>query len=194
MIRFAGAIVLAILLESPALTARAELVIQAAKAATRTEGGLMPDGVWNLWGNGRVGQPIRIATAGTYQVVIRAWGSPAANVWPEMALMVDGRIAKSVTVGRDEPADYRFETELTAGIHEIAAAFLNDAVVGREDRNLYLDHLTIIPPAGAAEPVLVAKQELAEVAEKREREIVAATDAAIEKHRKADANDPRRGR
>ena len=187
MIRFAGTIVLTILLASPALTARAELMIQAAKAAIRTEGGPIPDGDWNLWSNGRVGQPIRIAAAGTYLVVIRAWGSPAADVWPEMALMVDGRIAKSVTVGSDEPADYRFETELTAGIHEIAAAFLNDAVVDGEDRNLYLDRLTIIPPAGAAEPAWSTKQELAEAAEKREREIVAATDAAIEKHRKADA-------
>ncbi len=187
MIRLAGAIVLTILLASQALTARAELVIQAAKAATRTEGGPMPDGAWNLWSNGRVGQPIRVATAGTYQVVIRAWGSRAANVWPEMAFMVDGRIAKSLTVDRDEPADYQFETELAAGIHEIAAAFLNDAVVGREDRNLYLDHLAIIPPASAAEPALVSKQELSEAAEGLERELVAATEAAIEKHRQADA-------
>ena len=28
-------------------------------------------------------------------VVIRAWGSPAANVWPRMGLVVDGRIAES---------------------------------------------------------------------------------------------------
>ena len=187
MTRLAGAIVLTILLASRALPARADLVIQAAKAAMRTEGGAMPNGAWNLWSNGRVGQPIRVAAAGNYQVVIRAWGSPAANVWPEMALMVDGRIAKSVTVGRGEPADYRFEAELTAGVHEIASAFLNDAVIDREDRNLYLGHLSIIPPAGVADPALVAKQELAEAAEKREREIVAATDTAIERHRKADA-------
>jgi GH35 family endo-1,4-beta-xylanase len=187
MTRFSGAIVLTVLSACLASTARAELVIQAAKAAIRTEGGPMADGAWNLWSNGSVGQPIRVATAGTYQVAIRAWGSPAANVWPEMALTVDGRIAKSFTVDRGEPADYRFEAELAAGIHEIAAALLNDAVVGREDRNLYLDYLKIIPPTGAMEPALVAKQELFEAAEELEREIVAATDAAIEKHRKADA-------
>jgi len=187
MTKLASAIVLTIPLAFQALPANAELVIQAAKAATRTEGGPMPEGTWNLWSHGRVGQPIRVAEAGKYQVVIRAWGSPAANVWPKMAFMVDGRIAKVVTVGHGEPADHRFETELTPGVHEIAAAFLNDAVIDREDRNLYLDRLTIVPPAGAEEPALVAKQELAEIAEKREREIVAATDAAIEKHRKADA-------
>jgi len=187
MARLAGTIVLTVLVTSQALTARAELAIQATEAATRTEGGPMPDGAWNLWSNGRVGQPARVEADGNYRVVIRAWGSPAANVWPEMGLMVDGRIVKSITVSRDVPANYRFETALAAGIHEIAAAFLNDAVIDREDRNLYLDRLTIIPPAGTAEPVSVAKQELAELAEKREREIVAATDAAIEKHRKADA-------
>jgi len=187
MIKFASAVLLTVLLTYQALPARAELAIQAASAATRTEGGPMPSGAWNLWSNGRVGQPIRVAVGGKYQVVIRAWGSPAANVWPKMALMVDGRINKSVTVGHDEPAAYRFEAELTSGVHEIAAVFLNDAVIDREDRNLYLDRLTIIPPAGAAEPALVAKRELAEMAERREREIVAATEAAIEKHRKADA-------
>lgn len=41
--------------------------------------------------------------------------------------------------------------------------------------------------AGLSSAALVAKQELAEAAKKREREIVAATDAAIEKYRKADA-------
>ena len=162
-----------------ATTASAALVVQAEKAAMRNEGGPNPGGGWNLWSNGRVGQPLRFATAGTYGIVVRAWGSPAATVWPEMGLMVDGRMIKSVTVARDEPADYRFETELAAGIHEIAASFLNDAVIGREDRNLYLDRLTIVPPAGTAEPVLVARQELAELAEQREREIVAAADAAI---------------
>ena len=54
---------------------------------------------------------------------------------------------------------------LPVGVHEIAVAFLNDAVIDREDRNLYLDRLTIIPPAGAAEPSLAAKQELAKAAQ-----------------------------
>ena len=165
----------------------AALAIRAENAAIRTEGGPMPGGGWNLWSNGRVGQPLRFTTAGNYDILVRAWGSPAAGVWPEMALLVDGRSVKTVTVGRSERTDYRFDVELAAGIHEIAAAFLNDAVIGKEDRNLYLERFTISPPSGAAEPVLVNKQELAEAAERREREIVAATQAAIEKHRKADA-------
>ncbi len=163
------------------------LEIDARNAAIRTEGGPQAGGGWNLWSNGRVGQPIRVATDGTYAVTIRAWGSPAAGVWPEMALLIDGRALKTVTVDCAEAADHAFQVELTAGIHEVAAGFTNDAVVGREDRNLYLEQIVVQPPPGVAEPTLVDKQELIAAAEEREREIVAATDAAIDRYRKTDA-------
>ncbi len=180
-------LVLASLAERPS-QAEAALVIRVEDAAIRTEGSFMPGGGWNIWGSGRVGQSVRVSAAGKYLVGIRAWGTPAVGVWPEMALLVDGRSIETVTVGGAQRADYRFEVDLAAGIHEIAVTFLNDAVIGNEDRNLILDRFTISPPSGVAEPVLVTKRELAEAAERREREIVAATRAAIEKNRKADAN------
>ena len=138
-----------------AASASAELVIEAGTAAIQTEGGPYAGGGWNLWSNGRVGQPLRFQNAGSYGMVVRAWGSLAGGVWPEMALLVDGKAVKTVTVGRREPEDYRFDVDLAAGVHEIAAAFLNDALVGQEDRNLYLKRFTISPPPGAADPVLV---------------------------------------
>ena len=134
-----------------------------------------------------MGQPLQLPPRPAITARDPGLGQPGRGVWPEMALLVDGRAVKTVTVGGAQRADYRFDVDLAAGIHEIAAAFLNDAVIGKEDRNLYLERFTISPPSGAAEPVLVDKRELAEAAEKREREIVAATQAAIEKHRKADA-------
>lgn len=147
-----------------AASASANFVIKAEKAAIRTEGGPNAGGGWNLWSGGRVGQPMRFQYAGSYGVIVRAWGSVAGGVWPEMALLVDGKAVKIVTVDRREPEDYRFDVELAAGVHEIAAAFLNDALVGQEDRNLYLERFTINPPPGAADPVLVARQELAQAA------------------------------
>ena len=158
-------------------TAAADVVIETQAAAIRTEGGPNAGGGWNLWSNGQVGQPLRFATAGAYSIVARAWGSPAGGVWPEMALLVDGKSVKTATVATAEHDDYRFEVNVTAGIHEIAVGFVNDAVVGDEDRNLYLERFTITPPPEAADPVLVALKELAEVAEQREREIVAAAQA-----------------
>jgi GH35 family endo-1,4-beta-xylanase len=162
-------------------------VIQAEKAAIKTEGGPLASGGWNLWSNGRVGQPLRVTMAGNYIIEIRAWGSSAAGVWPEMALWVDGQTIKTITVGSDKKTEYGFVVEMAAGIHEVAAAFLNDAVIGQEDRNLYLERITILSPQGSAEPELVSKHELAEAAEKREQEIVAATQEDIEKFRKSDA-------
>lgn len=79
-----------------AVPATADVVIRVERAAIRTEGGPMPGGGWNLWSNGRVGQPMRIAEPGAYQVVVRAWGGPAAGVWPDMALLVDGRAGTKV--------------------------------------------------------------------------------------------------
>ncbi len=162
------------------IQARGALDIQAENAAIRTEGGRNLGGGWNLWSNGCVGQAVRLAAAGRYRIIVRAWGSPAGGVWPEMALLIDGQAVKTVSVGSAQRADYRFDVELAAGIHEVAAAYLNDAVIEKEDRNLYLDRFTISLPPGTGDPILVAKQELTEAAEKREREIVAATQAAIE--------------
>ena len=166
--------------------ASADMVIPADGALVRTEGGPLPDGGWNLWTNGRVGQPIRITDGATYQVVVRAFGSPAAGVWPRMAFQMDGRTVRTVTVDRATWTDYRFQVELPAGVCELAVAFVNDAVVGDEDRNLYLDRFTVKPPLGAADPIRVGTEEWSQAAEQRERELVAATDRAIEKHRKAD--------
>ncbi|MHB8902545.1 MAG: endo-1,4-beta-xylanase [Thermoguttaceae bacterium] len=167
--------------------AKADVVIPAEKAAIRTEGGPLSGGGWNLWSNGHVGQPIRIATAGEYGFIVRAWGSPAGGAWPEMALLVDGRALKTVSVGQAEPRDYPFQVELSSGDHEVAAALLNDALVGKEDRNLYLARITIIPPLGAPDPTFPSLKEMAEAAEAREQEVVAATQPAIEKNRKAEA-------
>src|SRR5208337_4206680 len=127
------------------------LDIQAQQAAVKTDGGPIPGG-WNLWSSGRVGQYIKVARSERYTIVVRAWGSPAGRVWPEMAFLVDELEVKSVTVASDQPADYAVSVELDAGDHEIAAAFRNDAQIGNEDRNLYLERITIDVPPGAPAP------------------------------------------
>lgn len=52
--------------------AEAALVIRAEHAAIRTEGNRVPGGGWNLWGNGRVAQAVRVAATGRHQILIRA--------------------------------------------------------------------------------------------------------------------------
>ncbi len=174
-------------LTASAAVAAAATVIQAEKAAIHTEGGEIAGGVWNLWSNGRVGDHLRIAEPGAYRITVRAYGSPAAGVWPRMALMLDGRTLATLDVNRRNPADYRFSAELPAGTHEIAVAFLNDHLAGNEDRNLFLDHITIHPPAGVADPSPVGKAELAGKSKRREQKTVRFADEQIEKNRKSDA-------
>jgi GH35 family endo-1,4-beta-xylanase len=176
------------LLVITSLAARASetLVIQAQQAAVKTEGGPVPGG-WNLWTNGRVGQCTKVARTGRYTIVVRAWGSPAGRVWPEMAFLVDELEIESVTVTSDRPADYAASVELKAGEHEIAAAFRNDGQIGTEDRNLYLERITIDAPPGERAPLVTSAEQQAKDADGLERQMVAATGTAIDKYRKSSA-------
>jgi GH35 family endo-1,4-beta-xylanase len=162
------------------------LVVPARQAAIKTVGGPVAGG-WNLWSDGRVGQRVIMDRTGNYTIVVRAWGSPAGNVWPEMALLLDGYAVEMLAVKSDRPADYRFQIEIKSGSHEIAAGFLNDARVGNEDRNLFVERITIIAPQGAAVPVATTAGEDPRAAAARENSILTATGPATEKHRKSDA-------
>lgn len=164
-------------------TGNAALVIEAERAAIRTEGNWIGKS-WNLWGNSQLGQFVRVATDGNYRISVRAWGSPAANVWPKMALQVDGETVQTFTVSTPQPSDYASDVSLIAGLHEIAVTFLNDAVIGKEDRNLCVEQIRI---SGPSEPRPAGAEEWAAEAERREDEVVAATRGAIEKHRKSEA-------
>ena len=99
-----------------------------------------------------------IPAAGTYEVVVRAYGKPLGGIWPLMALSVDGVAGEPVTVGSGVYIDYFFQVALAPGVHSIGVAFLNDAYnPGVEDRNLYLDKFAIYSPPGIAKPELASK-------------------------------------
>jgi GH35 family endo-1,4-beta-xylanase len=172
--------------QSRPATAPATLKLDPRAVSIRTEGGPVA-AAWNLWSNGRVGEQLRFQAAGKYRVVVRAYGSPARGVWPNMELLVDNMAQAKATVGSADPADYAFSVDVPAGSHEIAAAFTNDEVFGKEDRNLYLVAIEVQPPAGAAVPVVASPQEIAEMGAKQEEQFLAGLDVKIEANRKADA-------
>ena len=102
-----------------------------------------------------MGADVLISGPGTYEVVVRAFGSPLGGMWPLMALNVDGIGAETVTVDSDLYMDYSFQVELDPGVHFIGVSFLNDAWnPGVEDRNLYVDRFAIISPPGIDKPEL----------------------------------------
>jgi hypothetical protein len=127
-----GAALLGTALNSTALT------LDAVKARIRTIGTAVAGG-WNLFSNGEVGDYIFFPAATDYQARVHAWGSPCQGIWPEMALLLDGEHVGQITVGDRQAKDYEFRLSVTAGAHTLAVAFLNDAMVGGEDRNLYLE-------------------------------------------------------
>lgn len=177
----------------PAGEAAPALTIDARSARIKTVGG--PQGsVWNLWSVGELGDHVRLARAGTYTVTVRARGTPAGGIWPCMAFSTDGTRRRTVTVGSRELKGYEFTIEVGRGVHRIAVGFLNDALLGGEDRNLYIGSIKIEPPQGAPEPALASAGEikewgdkLAEFKEKLEKQTLDWAASAIEKNRKGEA-------
>jgi len=166
------------------------LTIEAPQAQIKTVG-REQDGVWNLYSTGEVGEYLDFAAAGKYTVTVTAHGSPAGGVWPRMALRLNGAVVHTLRVVGAKPRAYTFVVTCAKGPAKVVVSFDNDAVIGREDRNLYLARIEITPPEGAAEPRRVPKDRaLARergLAAKAERDTLAQADADIEKHRKCDA-------
>jgi hypothetical protein len=105
-----------------------------------TSGGASTGG-WLLWANGYVAQDIVASQPGTYLFNVLASGTPALGGWPQMSLKIDGRVQDSITVPTNQAAFYTLCADLTAGAHQLAISFDNDAWAPPEDRNLFLDQI-----------------------------------------------------
>jgi len=73
-------------------------------------------------------------------------GKPALGVWPEFAVLIDGRVVYNITVASPEWKQYSFTRTLDAGAHKIVLKHTNDYYNPemREDRNLYIKEFRII--------------------------------------------------
>ena len=98
-------------------------------------------GGWWLWANGYVAQDITVAQSGTYLFNVLAGGTPASGGWPHMTLKIDGYAMDAITVPTNTLAYYTLSADLTAGTHQLAVYFDNDAYAPPEDRNLFLDEI-----------------------------------------------------
>ncbi len=161
------------------------LTVDAPSARIHTVGSAAP-GAWNLFSNGELGEYLQFPANGTYAVKVRAWGSVCQGVWPEMALLLDGEQVQTQTVGSAEPDDYAFQLKTAVGAQTVTLAFLNDAVAGGEDRNLYIARFDLSAPAGAPEPSLASLEEVRAEAARQEQMVLAESDAAIERIRKGE--------
>lgn len=145
----------------------------------------VPEGY--LYANGETAEYISIPQDGVYQVAALALGTPCAGVWPLMAVSLDGFPRDTVTVGTSTMTIYSFNVALTAGVHSVGMALMNNAANGGEDINLYLNALAVYAPMGVADPVITTQAAWMNAMRSRETQLLSATGAAIETYRKGDA-------
>ncbi len=83
------------------------------------------------------------AAGDTPNVVVRAWGSLAGNVGPVMQLRVNGTVVGSVEVRAAAYENYSFSVPPIAAGAKVELVFNNDGGGNGEDRNLFVESVTI---------------------------------------------------
>lgn len=74
-------------------------------------------------------------------LIVRARGSLAAGIGPQMVVRVDGNTVGTVDVTSTDFASYSFVVPALAAGAKVDVVFTNDAVINGEDRNLYLAYV-----------------------------------------------------
>lgn len=121
-----------------------------AELAYRSTGGKTTGG-WNLWSNGYLETTSATFPSTTSTLVVTARGSLAGGVGPRMTVSVGATTLGVVSVTSLAWAPYAFP--VPGGLAgPIRVTFDNDAVIGNEDRNLYVDKLALACGATSAPP------------------------------------------
>jgi Ca-dependent carbohydrate-binding module xylan-binding/K319L-like, PKD domain len=124
--------------------AESRIEIEAENMPVKTTGGSTSEG-WNIWSNGYIADTVDFPTGGTYTFEVRARGSYAGGGWPIMEVRIDQNEVGTVTVDASSWAVYTIQAYVSSGTHEVAIAFTNDYYRPPQDRNLYVDKVTIYP-------------------------------------------------
>ena len=113
----------------------------AAGSMTASVGAATQDG-WNLWSDGYLSTNATFA-AGAATLTVNAEGSIAAGVWPHMVVSVGGVVIGSASVQSATWTSYPFAFTATAGTQEIRVTYDNDYCSTTEDRNLYVQSVSL---------------------------------------------------
>ncbi|MFQ6097235.1 MAG: carbohydrate-binding domain-containing protein, partial [Armatimonadota bacterium] len=92
---------------------------------------------------GTVATDIRFPESGSYLFGLVLRGSPAGGGWPNADLRVDGELMGTIAAASREWRTYSVMGRVAAGTHEVTISFTNDANIGGEDRNLYVQALIL---------------------------------------------------
>lgn len=125
------------------------LSLDGANFTTKTIGAAQSPS-WLLWSNGYVENALIFPSEAIYTFEVNAHGTLAGGVWPTMEVRIDQKVIKTVSVSSTASQKISFNAGVAAGSHKIEIAFMNDAIINGEDRNLIVDHLNVLsidPPA-----------------------------------------------
>jgi len=118
-------------------------IIEAENMPIKTSGRSTSDG-WIIVGEGYIADNMDFAAGGTVSFEVMAKGSYAGGAWPIMEVRIDQTLVGTVTVDSSSWTTYTIQASITAGTHEVAIAFINDYFDSPDDRNLYVEKVTII--------------------------------------------------
>ncbi|HYX09445.1 MAG TPA: carbohydrate-binding domain-containing protein [Bacteroidales bacterium] len=90
--------------------------------------------------NFTIPEKIRTLKQGTHTLIINAWGTRAGNSGPEMRIRIDRKVAGEFSVGLRKK-NYRIDFESSQIPHEVTVLFTNNAHIGNEDRNLFVESI-----------------------------------------------------
>ena len=128
------------------------VVFEAEGMPIKTTGGPISGG-WNIWNSkGYIADNMDFAAGGTVRFEVMAWGNYVGGAWPIMEVRVDQIPVGTVTVNSSSWAAYSIQASVTPGMHEVAIAFINDYYNPPDDRNLYVDKVTITLDGGNLPP------------------------------------------
>jgi hypothetical protein len=105
-------------------------------------------GVWFAT-NGTIAAQVNFAEGGRYLFKVLASGTPLGGVYPQFELAIDGQVVSSQSLRAQTESVYIIEATVTPGIHQLSLSFVNDEYAPPEDRNLFVDKITIFPPEPA---------------------------------------------
>ena len=141
------------------------LLLKASSLAIHTVGTASGGGDWFLPSQGELGEYLRFTRAGDCRIGVLAMGTAAGGVWPQLRLVVDGQVVDGVRETGGQWNASSWTVPLSAGVHKIAIRYVNDAVIGSEDRNLFVRTLSVRAVTGSAAPRVASRADW--VAEKQ---------------------------
>ncbi|MBU0677387.1 MAG: endo-1,4-beta-xylanase [Verrucomicrobia bacterium] len=155
-----------------------------AEQFTRPRAGSAGNEGWVLDETGEVMCVFDFPESARYTFILVAKGDMAGDEPPVMKITAEGRLLAEEEVRSERWATYTVQASIASGTHEIAIAFVNDFFDGKQDRNLYLRSLTVVPSEGVETPRPVSRAETEELKKQEAADVLARLDDSIDKVRK----------